>query len=1682
MTNSRLLRIYGNFTVCLDLNGHSVTKSNTKADGTENASAEVLATDGGDNAVLNIMDSKGTAIITGRANSSTTRGSAIRVNKGTCNIYGGTFRRTEEAHNNRLVTLAAGTTLNIYAGTFEGQLYSAQNVSQTVAEEAARKTIYAPSQSTLNIYGGTITGGVDVYEGAALTLAGTTKISGLDLKGTAVAEIGNLSSASQIELAVATEKVISKPSGNAAKVAGCFKVEEGLMVGVTGDKCLAVMVDPIPWTENAFTTDFDPAANHTVGYCEACYKQAIAAGMTEAEAQKASMKRWKVYDGTNYEKNQHYYLTEDYTIDVAEKRFMSIVGGTICLNLDGHSVTMNGEANRAAIRAYGDSSTLNVMDAKGTGVLTGNGEHYDGSGSVIESRTGSPTINIYGGTFQTASAKYAIGVHYADTTPNLNIYGGTIAGINAITGTKLTLAGAPQISGLALGKNVVANIDGLLPTARIALEVATEKVISKPSSNASAVKDCFTPEDDLWMEVTDADELKVVFPPIPAWTDLATVFTTDFDPDANHRWGYCEACFKNTILAGGSFEEAQAASLQRWKAYDGTNYEKNQHYYLTGDYTINVAEKRFMSIVGGTTCLNLNGHSVTMGSKANRAMIRAYGDSSVLNLMDAKGTGVLTGNGEHYDGSGSVIESRIGSPTVNIYGGILRSNSAKAAVGVHNADTTPNLNIYGGTIAGINARTGMNLSLTEAPQISGLALGEGVVANIDGLLPEARIAVEGEAGQIITNASTNAATLKDCFTAGSGMYVDVNGENRLVILEVTKPAWSDGAFTTDFDPASNHGYGYCEACYKQALAAGKTEQEAQEASLKIWEVYDKAALGIDDNANLGSSHAGKHYYLDQDVVFDGNRYIGAYGVTICWNLNGHSVNKTSQNGIARVYGSTGKPGTLNIMDAGAGSLIGKGNDDATRGSVIEVRIGTCNLYGVNVRVQQNATPEAITVASGYALNIYDGNIEGGIKVNGTASLTLNGAPVVTGLTLADGVVANIDGLLPQAQIAVEGTAGKVISNVSANAAAVKDCFTAGEGQDVAVNAAGALEIVAEASAFNPETAFTTEFKPAENNGMAYCEACYKQALAAGKTEQEAQEASLKEWTVFTGGEAANNTHYYLTQSFTGDNVYNATRQFMTLADDTVCWNLNGQSITMAETAASGSSTRSVARVTGASTLNIMDAKGNGVLTGFKNVTVGKYGGSVVEVWDSSNLNIYGGTFRRTAEQGTLSAVGFKADWTGTANIYGGDIEGIYRRTVGTVNLIGAPVITRLQMASGATYNIDGLLPAAQIAVMGAVDTIFTVPSDNAATVKGSFTTDTEGLVVDVNDQKQLVIVEVQMPAWDENTFTTGFQPETYNGYAYCEACYKQALAAGKTEQEAKDASLKEWTAIHLTDLAYVADTGVATGFEFADGVHYYLAEDIIALTTAGNNPTALLKIATDGRTACLHLNGKTLRNVAKDDLNVDTEKVNTATNDHVGTIDTGVAITVSKESTLNIMGSGYVSARNNAAKMGTVNVYGSGTINIYGGTYSSNRGGRLAVMARRTAQLNIYGGTFLDPIGLEYGSANAHVVIESGLFQGYAALSANAGSASACTGSSITVKGGTFEADAIAHTNLIDAARGNLKPVIQGGTFTVDPSEYVDTTAYQVALNDSIYTVAQAAAPAQQADETQDPSSEAEKN
>ena len=123
-----------------------------------------------------------------------------------------------------------------------------------------------------------------------------------------------------------------------------------------------------------------------------------------------------------------------------------------------------------------------------------------------------------------------------------------------------------------------------------------------------------------------------------------------------------------------------------------------------------------------------------------------------------------------------------------------------------------------------------------------------------------------------------------------------------------------------------------------------------------------------------------HYYLDKDVT-PGQLVTaeGVTGITVCLDLNGHSINTNGRAIIAR--------GVVNIMDSSAaesGYICGStGTNNTASGSLAAVKGGTLRIYSGTMKFQKDDVGTGlgkggvIGIENGGVAEIYGGKIEGG---------------------------------------------------------------------------------------------------------------------------------------------------------------------------------------------------------------------------------------------------------------------------------------------------------------------------------------------------------------------------------------------------------------------------------------------------------------------------------------------------------------------------------------------------------------------------------------------------------------------------------------------------------------------------------------------------------------------------------
>lgn len=658
---------------------------------------------------------------------------------------------------------------------------------------------------------------------------------------------------------------------------------------------------------------------------------------------------------------------------------------------------------------------------------------------------------------------------------------------------------------------------------------------------------------------------------------------------------------------------------------------------------------------------------------------------------------------------------------------------------------------------------------------------------------------------------------------------------------------------------------------------------------------------------------GDHYYLTEEMTFEGtgNGYITGPGSgSACLHLNGQNITATQTSAI---FGGTG---TLNVM--GNGTVTGTLNTSywgnavqmhqfnggcvnlyggtyakaGRRGSVITVhfRGGTVNIYeGAKVKSDDDADIRISAAASSCdaKVGIYGASLAANdILIEGPESAIL-----FSSLEITDGAVGTID-MAAGATVTLSGHPKIGQINMAEDAKLTLGQLT--EGAQIGINAEGVFTNVTEnAEAYKNYFAPSTKtYGISVRDGALFCGKAYASALEGTSGTCLVCEGVVQ-WKLLAAGEKmAEGGHYYLDSNVTYDAAEAAVR-----APDSgaACLHLNGHDLT---------ASAAPAILGSGGTVNVM---GSGTVTGSTAVQID----TAVE---GGTVNLYSGTYQSTANGDAYAVnignnggavnlyadakiLGNKAICASTAQgrdshlgVYGATVEGdvylpgkdlskghtftaeldsaIMKGTVrvdgnNTLTLVHAPVIALLDMGRHTRLTLDRLSVGTSITVRA--DGEFTEVNENASTYAGYFRSSNKAGKITVAGNAMFSI--------------TDYTAKLAGTTAYCPVC-----EADKT-----------WTAL-------------SAGTDMAGGGHYYLDK---------NFTSAISAPATEGVTACLHLNGNNV------------------------TVSNGVAIT-GGNGILNVLGTGTVTGYSGAANQGAAvtanNSTATGAVNLYSGIYGKASG------------------------------------------------------------------------------------------------------------------------------------------------
>ena len=626
------------------------------------------------------------------------RGGIIYMNGGTFNMSGGavvdgktnsTLTGTSGANGGNIL-LAGKSVMNMTAGTISGG-------TVTGNKYGSGGNIYVDSSAKVEMSGGSITGGSALAGGSGcvncrgvFTVSGDAHVdifrpSPISSKAPAdtFAVSGKFTGSVRLNLVdsyVGVDKAIGKAKNDA---------------DISGGQIVACDLNnkPLTYYVEVRAGELVLATTTKEAYCEVCGTNQNWQRLDEAAAELDTLTEG------------HYYLSFASGSSVWTTKSVS---GKVCLDLNGMEIQ-----GKNRLFTLSKNAELSIQ---GNGTVTGGGFAAD---TANGSRSGgvayvpsTATLNIYGGTYDTAlyaetdlksynggafwcqgimnvydgaisgDASNAGDAVFLQTNGKLNVYGGSLAGDVYAKGA-VYLANNPTVEEIVLKTNDL-TIEGLYAGAtQLNITDPVDGMVIGKSINA------YLKYAEFWVVgyktslfvTAEGEDLKLskFAPTYPYHVELK----------------YCEACDK----------ECHFVELTEAHCYGGR--------LTTGHYYLNFAdgaEDCGAFEISGTdrVCLDLNGNTLNSTSRAFHVR-----SGSILNVMDSKGGGKITGKGTYENTPyGGVIFVRVGAQ-LNLYGGTLEyiapddGRNAVARGGVIYA--LGDVNLYGGTITGGKAGAGGNI-------------------------------------------------------------------------------------------------------------------------------------------------------------------------------------------------------------------------------------------------------------------------------------------------------------------------------------------------------------------------------------------------------------------------------------------------------------------------------------------------------------------------------------------------------------------------------------------------------------------------------------------------------------------------------------------------------------------------------------------------------------------------------------------------------------------------------------------------------------------------------------------------------------------------------------------------------------------------------------------------------------
>ena len=768
---------------------------------------------------------------------------------------------------------------------------------------------------------------------------------------------------------------------------------------------------------------------------------------------------------------------------------------------------------------------------------------------------------------------------------------------------------------------------------------------------------------------------------------------------------------------------------------------------------------------------------------------------------------------------------------------------------------------------------------------------------------------------------------------------------------------------------------------------------------------------VDGSARVTTVNGG-HYYLTDDVTFtnaDVTSYLsspGTGGHKACFHLNGHNINATA---CKAIYINSG---LLNVM--GNGEVAGysaKTDEGAAVYTNNRNALNGLNLYGGTYKRASTAKTTMPVIGfgpNGRAINIYEGatvdagtgtalvfggessrqkqgyfnfygcTINGNIKIgafdtyvtnvkfvdttiNGTVTIpegqniVMSGKVEITNLVVPEGLTFNTKGLENGTSIKVDATG--IFTSQTGSAASYIGYFVPANEKDKICVRDGALCSTKD---------YTSNLVFEEGTTNAYCPVCDK-VVAWTAIDQAAADAATGESYAY---QMADEGHYYLAEdvTYTGTATYSFLRAAGSQGQVS-CFHLNGKDLTCTQ--------RSVF-YSGSGVLNVM---GSGKVTGHSKSA--SYGAILHtnNKNEASSMNFYGGYY--TSDKGVADSAVVK---------FGASAGRIYfseEAVIDGSNSTYAIYMSKLSASAGdAVLNLKDTTVIGDVYSAGAENTaacFYSVVLDNVdlqGTLKAegdNTITFTNRIEIDLLDigETSIVILDNLVAGSDVTVKNVGEfahpssdaansdNAESYVAYFKTawindKIIFKDDALVYKTNYEMRlqlDGENKAWCPVCMDYATWTELTlDEATGRRTMQGMHYYLASDIVSDYEATSSSPGLLSTGKTENVNCLHLNG------------------------HNVVANNAIAIYGSQDG-LNIMGSGSIKGAGHGTKPGAVahinNKNADYGIRLYSGTYESLSSRKGVVSLGNGGAYWIYEDAVIGKVGntglaIDVGDANSN--------------------------------------------------------------------------------------------------------------